>query len=90
MNECNNHISVTSKQSWVVLVTNIHSKGTLGNMQIRLKTLQQGYSNLVLEGQNISGLGFLYDSLSNHHMYGSSETLKWFQYGSALKNLIWF
>lgn len=36
----------------------IHSKGILGNMQIKLKTLQQDYSILVLDGQNISGFGF--------------------------------
>lgn len=46
MKECNNYVSVISKKN--------HLKGTIGNMQIRLKTIQQGYSVTVLEGRAIS------------------------------------
>ena len=38
--ECNNPVSFDRKrQSRVVLITQIHLKGTLGNMEIRLYTL---------------------------------------------------
>lgn len=59
----------------------MNSIGTLGNVQIMLIILQQGYSILVLEVQHTSGFVF---------MYGSSENLKCFPYGIALNNLIWF
>ena len=64
----------------------IQLKGTLRNMQIRLKTLQQGYFIPVLEGQNISGFGFLHGNSKNHPIYVSSETLKLFPYFNALNN----
>jgi hypothetical protein len=66
----------------------IHSKGTLGNMQILLKTLQQGYSFQVLEGRISSSLGFLNSSSMNHTFL--LETLKCYPHGIALKNPIWF